>query len=176
MANTYTLISSVTVGSGGSASVSFSSIPSTYTDLVVLSSVRSLGDYGTGYEMIDDVILRFNGDSGSNYPRKNLNGLGYSVTSSGGTLTGVYIYADGNRATASTFSNSSTYITNYAGSTYKSVSSDSVTENNATTAWSGLMATLWNNTAAINSISFQTGTGSNLAQYSTFYLYGISNA
>ena len=58
MANTYTLIASNTVGSGGAASISFSSIPSTYTDLLVKISTRD----NTG--SFNDMLLTFNG-SGS---------------------------------------------------------------------------------------------------------------
>jgi hypothetical protein len=171
----YVLLEKITVGAAGASSVTFNSIPqSGYTDLEIRTSVRSLGDYGTGYEMIDDLLIRFNGDSGSNYVKRTLTGIGSSVLTAGGTATVVPLYADGARATANTFSNSSCYITNYTGSTYKSVSTDTVTENNATTAYMGLFASLWNNTSAITSISMITGTGANFAQYSTFYLYGVA--
>jgi hypothetical protein len=66
------------------------------------------------------------------------------------------------------------YIPNYAGSSNKSVSIDSVTENNATGAYSGLTAALFASTAAIT--SFGISTGSNFVQYSTATLYGIKNS
>jgi len=76
--------------------------------------------------------------------------------------------------TASTFGNGQVYIPNYAGSNNKSTSADTVSEDNATLAYSALTAGLWSNTAAITSITIAAVT--NFAQYSTAYLYGISNA
>jgi hypothetical protein len=77
--------------------------------------------------------------------------------------------------TANTFSNGEIYIPNYAGSNYKSWSSDAVTENNATSADMSLVAGLTSITAAITSITI-AGAAGNLVQYSTAYLYGVSNA
>ena len=78
--------------------------------------------------------------------------------------------------TASTFANGEIYIPNYAGSTYKSLSADSVTETNATGAVRAFHATLWSNTAAINQITLTPDAGGNFVQYSTAYLYGVKNA
>jgi len=58
MATTYTLISSVTVGSGGAATMTFSSIPQTYTDLLVRVSARNTSTSGSGLNM------RFNSTEG----------------------------------------------------------------------------------------------------------------
>jgi hypothetical protein len=58
MAITYTLISSVTVGAGGAASMSFTSIPSTYTDLVVFCSGRAANSFTSA-----GLLLKFNGSS-----------------------------------------------------------------------------------------------------------------
>ena len=74
--------------------------------------------------------------------------------------------------TANTFGNSVIYIANYAGSTYKSFSKDSITENNATAADQGVGAGLWSNTAAITSLSLTVT--SNMVAGSTFSLYGIT--
>ena len=66
MANTYTLLETVTVGAAGAASVTFNSIPQTgYTDLVIKCSVR-----GTASALYASLAVRFNGDSAANY--KNL--------------------------------------------------------------------------------------------------------
>jgi hypothetical protein len=75
--------------------------------------------------------------------------------------------------TASSFSSGEIYIPNYAGSTNKSYSIDSVTEQNATGALAELIAGLWSQTAAITQITLSS---SNFQQYSTAYLYGVSNA
>jgi len=167
---TYTLIGSNTVGSGGAASVTFSSIPATYTDLVVKLSARTTRAY-----LEDSVFLRFNSDSASNYVRRNIYSDGATVASGGGSYTSIDFYVCGDTATASTFGNAEIYIPNYTGANYKSVSFDGVTENNATTALSLLEAGIWNSTSAITSISLTPNAGT-FKQYSTFTLYGISNA
>lgn len=170
MANpTYQLIASNTVGSGGVASVTFSSIPQTYTDLIIKYTARNTSTSNTFTQ------LTFNGNS-SSYSYRGLYGNGASVSSFNASTTYIYVGdMDLSSYTANTFSNEEIYIPNYAGSNYKSVSIDSVNENNATTAASYLTAGLWSNTAAITSVTLTTG-GGNYAQYSTFYLYGIKNS
>jgi hypothetical protein len=76
-------------------------------------------------------------------------------------------------ATASTFGNIEYYIPNYTGSTYKSISMDSVAENNTTTAYAILEAGLWSDTSAINRINLTSENAANFVQHSTFHLYGI---
>jgi hypothetical protein len=171
MATTYTLISSVTVGAGGAATMAFTSIPADYTDLVLQVSART-DEAGANWSQSN---ITFNGST-SGYTNKYLLGTG-SATSSGSVGT-AYVYGGrgtGAGATASTFGNSFVYIPNYAGSNNKSVSTDEVTENNATAALAFLNAGLWSNSAAITSITI-TASGCNFVQYSTAYLYGISNA
>jgi hypothetical protein len=168
MANTYTLISSVTVGSGGAATMEFTSIPATYTDLVVKLSANST---------TQTPRVRFNNSSSSIYSEKLLYGQGASAASASNTnITYFDWVALCINNGASFFSNSEFYIFNYAGSNSKSVSSDSVTEVNATTGNNlYLNAGLWASSAAITSIQMFFGSG-NFLQYSTAYLYGISNA
>ena len=168
MANTYTLIASSTVGSGGTGTITFSSIPATYTDLKIVASVRGNANYANqSYE------IRPNGSTSSMTARRI-----YGSGSSAASDSTPYIEGVGNTATASTFSNDEIYIPNYTSSNYKSISIDNVSENNATTAYAMLSAFLWSNTAAITSIDLTTvGSGSPLfVQYSTFYLYGIKNS
>ena len=82
-----------------------------------------------------------------------------------------------NNATANTFGNHIIYIPNAFGSSYKSVSIDAVSETNATTAYSNIVAGLWSNSAAITSVALtEPNGGSNFATNSTAYLYGVSNA
>jgi len=83
---------------------------------------------------------------------------------------------DAAAATANTFSNNELYIPNYAGSTNKSVSFDSVQENNGTTANAVLFAGLWSNTAAINRVTLASSGSNKFVQHSTAYLYGVKNA
>lgn len=171
MANTFELISSVTVGSGGAASVSFTSIPATYTDLVVKYSLR-----GTGALIYDTAKLTFN-VSTSGYSTRYIQGNGAAASSgTSGATDYIELIDEGATATASTFSNNELYIPNYAGSAYKSVSSDAVSETNAATIYMRLSAGLWSNTAAITTLTLAPGASSNWAQYSTAYLYGVKNA
>lgn len=163
MPNTYTLIASVTVGSGGASSIDFTSIPSTYTDLVVKLSGRANADVVAVICSINSSAL----DSG-----KRLRGDGSTVASASSAES----YGVNNSgATASTFSNAEWYFPNYTSANYKSVSMDAVAENNGTAAYSSLTAGLENTTSAISSLSFAPN-GGNWVQYSTAYLYGIKNS
>ena len=169
MANTYTLIQAVTVGSGGAASMVFTSIPATYTDLLVKVSARNTNTSGSGLNM------RFNSVS-STYSGIYLEGDG-AAASSGNTTTSYFAAGNVNTSntTSSTFASTDVYIPNYAGSNNKSGSVDSVYENNATTAYTTMIAGLLSNTAAITQIDI-TPSANNFAENSTAYLYGISNA
>jgi hypothetical protein len=165
---TYTLIASNTVGSGGTASITFSSIPSTYTDLVLLMSLRQSG---AG----NNVRYSINGTT-TGYSERLLYGSGSSAGSiSGSTTYFEFVYTNGSGETANSFGNLQVYIPNYAGSQHKSISVDSVYENNSTGATQALTAQLWSNTAAITSMTITPST-TNWLQYSTAYLYGIKNS
>jgi hypothetical protein len=163
---TYIQIATATAGAGGAASFTFSSIPSTYTDLLIKMSTRGSGGdtYGT---------IQFNGSS-SNFSSRRLDGDGSSATSSTRTDNLIAI-TNQSTQTANTFSNSEIYIPNYAGSTNKSFSYEFVNENNATFVTMSMWALLWSNTAAINSISLISGNPT-FVQYSTATLYGISKS
>jgi len=169
MATTYTLISSVTVGSGGTATISFTSIPQTYTDLVLVTSTRT----NRASNINDELNITFNSNT-SSYSWRRLLGDNSASSDSGSTRT-VFI-TNASTSTASTFGNGSIYIPNYTGSTNKSFSVDSLMENNATAAARQLVAGLWSNSAAITQIDLTSSSSSNFVQYSTAYLYGISNA
>ena len=171
MATTYEIISSVTVGSGGAASIEFTSIPATYTDLLVKLSGRS----SRAAANAEEFLLTFN-NNGSSYSEKWLRGTGSSVSSD--TFSGSSIQQlgqPGAGATANTFGNWEFYIPNYTSSNNKSISLNGVTEDNSSTALTYIHAGLWANSAAITSIKISAG--SYLAvEHSTAYLYGISNA
>ena len=156
-------IASTTVGSGGTATITFSNIPQGYTDLKIVYSTRD-GDTGGSA-----VYVTFNGLS-TNRSMRLLQGTGSVANSSTWSL----IYGRGNSGdrTANTFSNGEIYIPNYTSSNNKSVSIDSVEENNATGAYAGLTAGLWSSTAAITSVTLSPSAG-NFVQYTTATLYGI---
>jgi hypothetical protein len=168
--NTFTKIASVTVGSGGASTIDFTSIPSTYTDLCVKVSGRSNRSGDTS----DNIIVSFNGST-ANLSYRYVQGNGASATSSSGS-TGFVGTQDASLATSNTFGNLEFYVPNYAGSTFKSVSSDAVDETNGTTAYASLFASLWSNTAAITSISLKPQVGTLFVQYSTATLYGIKSS
>lgn len=162
-----TLIQTVTVGSGGAASIDFTSIPGTYTDLMIVMSARNTNAVASYYS-----VIKFNG-SATSFTNRSLGGNGssaYSFTTPGnfaGEMSGA-------SATSNTFGNGTIYIPNYAGSSNKSFSIDAVSENNGTTAQQDIGAGLWSNTAAITSITLTPDGGYNYAQYSTASLYGIT--
>ena len=170
MANTFELISSVTVGLLGQTSIAFTSIPSTYTDLSLSFSLRG-SQIGGGRDQLNIAL----NSSSASFTGRALYG------EDGGTGSGTYTtrvaYFDGDGNTANTFGSGNLYFPNYAGSTNKSISSDSVTENNSSATYDLWMyATLWSNTAAITSITLTPNNGPNFMQYSTAYLYGVKNA
>ena len=174
MANTYTLISS-NVLSSAAASVTFSSIPSTYTDLVLRSSVR-LADGGTyGW-----LITRWNSNAGS-YSMRLIQQNGTTILNDGRVSQSDATYeppiANGTGSTANTFSSIEIYIPNYAGNANKPASIFAATETNSGTANGvDISASLWSNTSAISSIYIANQSGGNIAAGSSFYLYGIKNA
>jgi hypothetical protein len=166
-----TKLQTVTVGAGGSATVTFSNIPQNYTDLkVVVSGRNSVNSTAMG--------LNFNGNT-SGYSFRRLWGDGSSANSGQGsslTIMEGIIGLPQNNYTASTFGNVEIYILNYTSSNNKSVSVDAVTETNATTSYQEIYAGLWSNPAAITSILFTPADSGSFVQYSTFTLYGIKNA
>jgi len=161
--------STVTVGAGGASSIDFTSIPSTYTDLVLKISARTT----RSAQVSDAISVSINGVA-TNQTSLYLEGSG-SATGSG-TLTSFRTQATGAGATANTFGNSEFYFPNYAGSTNKSASSDGVSENNATAANAWLVANLWSQTAAINQITITDLNSATFVQYTTASLYGISKS
>ena len=168
MATTFTLIQTYTLATA-TASFDFTSIPATYTDLFLKLSYRGTWTGGVG----NSVSLSLNGLA-TNFTSRYLQGAG-SGTPSSGTGTQYAGNVTTAAATASTFSSDEIYFTNYAGSTYKSYSVDSVTENNATQAYATFIAGLWSNTAAINRVTITNDIG-NFVTYSSASLYGILKA
>lgn len=154
-----TLIGSVAVGAGGAATIDFTSIPGTYTDLTLVLSARATSTTAT-------ITLAFNGSSAS-FTGRYMQGNGAAASST--TSTTLIGNSPISTDTASTFGNLLLVIPNYAGATNKTFSVDVVTENNATTAYQQIFAGLWSNTAAITQVTLSLA---NFAQYSTAYLYG----
>ena len=171
---TYNLISSNVLASSA-ASVTFSAIPATYTDLVLRISARSSASATNAV-----LLMQFNsitsGYSETNLYANSANSPGSTQGSSLSTigLSGYFIIT-ANTATASIFSNVEYYIPSYTVSQNKSVSGMTTPENNATPFAPRLMAALMSNTATISGVTFTLYDG-NFMSGSSFYLYGISNA
>ena len=161
------LIQTVTVGSGGSANIEFTSIPQTYTDLFIQVSGRTNRAF-----TIDSIKVEFNGST-SGLSQRELYGSGADVgTGTESKFKGGY--TTGANATANTFGSSSIYIPNYRNSYGKLGTIDGVSENNATQAFQVIAASLWTGTAAITSVKLLPDMGTLFSQYSSASLYGIT--
>jgi hypothetical protein len=169
MANTHDLIQTVTVGSGGAASMNFTSIPQTYTDLKLLISSR---DAYAG--LFDSVKITFNSNT-ANYSYKFLEGTGAVTTSSSGTSQASGYVLTGNAATStsSVFSNLEVYIPNYTSANNKPWAQNGVSENNATASYQYFNGQMWNNTAAITSIQLTPYQSVNFVEFTSASIYGI---
>ena len=170
-----TLISSQTLG-GTTASVTFSSIPSTYNDLKLVVSAR--GDTAA-YPVA--INLKLNGDTATNYSYTNLLGT-YSTAVSSTRASSQTVDAipnvDGASATASTFGSWEIYIPNYTSTASKPYFNIDVNEtNDATAAHANISANahLYTGASGITQIDLTPSSG-NFVQYSTFTLYGIKNS
>ena len=166
--STYTPIATNTLSST-TATVTFSSIPSTYTDLRLIISGRTDADYGGG---ISDGLIRVNSDSGTNYSRTMLKGNGTTASSSrDSNLTYLYELVAGSSAAAGSFSITTMDFQNYSNTTtYKTV----LTRGNLPWYWTTATVHLWRSTSAINRLDLTCY--NNWVSGSTFTLYGIAAA
>lgn len=168
-ANTFQLISS-TILKSSSSSITFLSIPNTYTDLVLRSSARNTGSSGYG------LMATYNSTT-SGYSGTYIEGNG--TIASGAWLSGSSSAQVGllslSTHTANTFSNNEIYIPNYNVSQQKPSFAWMTTENNASLSYGDFIANLWANTAAITSITLAPA-ASSFDVGSSFYLYGISKS
>ena len=171
MAFTYSKLAETTVGAGGTSAITFNNIPQNYTDLIIKISGRTAAAQGVAQ-------LSFNGTT-NNLSSRIIYGIGSSGNGSATYASAIRAgYIVGTDYTASTFSNNEIYIPNYSGSASKSISIDSVTENNAAEAYSSLNAGLWSNVTGITSLTLTVlnnanGVASTFTQHSTATLYGI---
>jgi hypothetical protein len=164
----YVLLEKVVVGEAGAASVTFNSIPQTgYTDLVIKYSSRDIRGSATQ----SGLLMSLNGLT-TNFTTKAIEGAGSGTPASYSSSSGDVGTENSVSSTANTFTNGEIYIPNYRSSNFKSYSSESAMENNATTAYLDMYAGLWSNTAPITSIGLNTG--GTFVQYSTFSLYGVA--
>ena len=168
MATTYTLISS-NVLTTTTTNVVFNSLPTTYTDLLVKVSVRSI--------FAGADFLKMNVSPATAYSNTLLLGNGSTASSSRNTGQG-YLrvgYISNANDTSNTFSNGEIYIPNYRSTVDKPISSVGFSENNGTTAYIAAYANLLQTNDVINSLTFAAA-NDDMAAGTSFYLYGISNA
>lgn len=167
MANTYEAIATVTVGSGGAANITFSSIPATYTDLLIKTSGRT-DRVATNAEF----FIKLNGTT-VNAAAKRLYGDGSTAGSNSGSAVGI---TNGSSNTASVFGSTDIYIPNYTGSNTKVVSAESTQEQNGTASYIYLQSLSSATTAAVTSIDLYPEESKNWVQHTTATLYGIKNS
>lgn len=164
-AGAYESIATVTVGSGGASSITFSSIPSTYTHL----QLRGIFNSATQPQ----ALLRFNSDSGSNYSYHQIEGNGSSAVAGAGTsTTSIIHFINGMESTTTAGNAFIVDVLDYA----------NTNKNKTTRALTGcdkngsgqmfLVSGNWRSTSAITDISITTNAGT-FAQYSQVALYGI---
>jgi hypothetical protein len=171
MATTYTLITSAVVGSGGVTDIEFTSIPQTYTDLLLLTSLRDDRNIS-----LNDGILSFNG-SNSDFSRIYLETTNSATPTSDIQANNNLVYATTAQATSSTFSSTQIHISNYTSSNNKPISMDHIILSNGTPSNLGFFTGLWSNSSAITSLKISpSGSGIKYVQHSTAYLYGIKNS
>jgi hypothetical protein len=165
----YESIATVTVGSGGSSSIDFTSIVGTYKHLQIRGIARS-----TSAVTASNLRLRFNSDTGSNYAVHYLGGDGASAYA-GASVSSTKGYAgltSGASATSGIMGASVVDILDYSNtSKNKTIRALSGVDLNGS-GYMELDSSFWNNTGAVTSISLFFDSG-NLAQYSQFALYGI---
>jgi hypothetical protein len=165
----YDSIATTTVGAGGAATVTFSSIPSTYTHLQIRGILRHTPDspsYG--------LASYFNGDTGSNYSFHTLQGDGASATGIAATSQIVIVNSQmpGSGATANAFGAVVIDVLDYANTNkFKTSRSLGGWDGNGS-GYINLYSGNWRNTAAVTSISL-TPFNDSFAQYTQFALYGI---
>ena len=167
---TMELIQTQTLGTAV-ASVAFTSIPQDATDLMLLCSQRVSGG------AVSQLNVQFNSTGGTQYNDVTLEGDGlgnrYSFTRNSQPVMRI-ASSPGSSFTANTFGSTQIYIPNYTSSNTKSVSLDGNTEQNNTTSYIDIVAALWNNTAAITSITLTDQNSGNFVVGSIFSLYKIT--
>lgn len=165
-------ISSVTVPSGGTATITFSSIPQTYTHLQIRCIARAT-------ESAPDSVgyTNFNNDTGANYVFHSTNGTGTTVTGSSSTSQSriMNLRTSGGTSAAGNFGVAVMDILDYKNTNkYKTVRTWSGHDENGVNSYLWFSSGLWISTSAITSISLTTDP--TFAQYSSFALYGIKGA
>lgn len=173
-----TLIAHTEVGSGGASSIEFTSIPSSYDDLLFVYSLRD-----NRASTFSTVGVVFNSDTASVYSRVTAQATSAGAGGAQGTnrarLEIINNGVSAANSTSSTFASGQFLIPNYkTTSNHKQIIYEQASENNSSTAYAlGLHAGLWRNTAAISSVKIEVQeSGVLFVQYSSATLYGVTKA
>jgi hypothetical protein len=153
------------------ATVTFSNIAATWTDLVLITTLR-----GSANARSQDFFVRFNSDSGSNYSRTILYGNGTSAISARDTSTTFLRvqYGPADTAGADLFSMDRLHVMNYANA---NVFKTCLSETNDAGVLTERQVGLWRSTSAITSLSVTAeGVGTTIKSGSTFSLFGLAAA
>jgi hypothetical protein len=167
-------IATVTVGAGGQSTITFSSIPSTFTHLQLRAIVRT----NAAGSVTDIAKIQFNGDTGANYTYHTIFGAGSSVVADAAiNLNQSYLNrTTTNSATADTFGAMIVDVLDYANTNkFKTIRDLGGADNNST----GLVyftSGLWRSTSAITSFTLNSLDGTGFVQHTQFALYGIKGA
>lgn len=173
MASTYTPIATVTITGSTTDLVAFNSIPSTYTDLILVCNARS---QRTGYTT-SELYTYINNDSASNYSRTRIWSNGSSAYSDRNTNQGLALFGEipAANATSGAFGIVILHLMNYSNtSTYKTL----ISRNGfgQATAQGDFYVNSWRSTSAISNLSIYNTSANYYSVGSTFTLYGIKAA
>ena len=169
----YEPIATVTVGSGGTSSIEFASIPQTYVHLQIRGISQQTNNSGA------NCTIRYNNDSGSNYNSHYFGGNGASVGVGyfqNASTTSAYAFDSANNGN-NAFSGFVIDIFDYS-NTNKNTTNRSISgwSNNSSSENLSMMSGMWRDTSAVTNIKLQDYSGGSFAQYSHFALYGIQGA
>jgi hypothetical protein len=171
--NSYESIQTVTVGAGGTSSISFSSIPSTYKHLQIRMLARSNRASDLEY-----LKINFNSDTAANYSWHYVLGNG-AGTAAGAGANASYVFSEyyaGAAQGSNIFGAGITDILDYQNTNkFKTIRDLAGTDNNGATNQGTIsyQSGSWRSTSAISSIQITPGGGTTIQQYSSFALYGI---
>jgi hypothetical protein len=162
----YESIQTTTVGAGGTSTITFSSIPSTYSHL----QIRMLSNDGSGN---NNNFMRFNSDTASNYSWHYMQGNGTSATS-GGSASQTSMICGKTGITATGNGVAVIDILDYTDANkYKTIRSLSGTDYNNSNGILFYSSGNWRSTSAVTTVTLTNDSGTNFTQYSSFALYGI---
>ena len=166
----YESIATTTVGAGGAATITFSSIPSTYQHLQIRGIGRSNRSAAN-----DEMILRYNSDNGANYATHRLYGDGSSTGSQGFTSQSYALIGDMPAASglSNTFATTVVDVLDYANTNKNTTTRILAGRDENGTGYLWFNSNLWLNTSAVSTITILPANGTGFVQYSQFALYGI---